>query len=124
MSRFLTINSGLRYQYDTSPTESHSRIANFDPVAGRLDPVGTTLLNAPKTNFGARIGIAYSPFGSSRTVIRAGFGLFYASLNAAMAQNVPNNIAQQSSNITRQQVPGLVGFPFPVIASFASVGSF
>ncbi|MEX2264334.1 MAG: carboxypeptidase regulatory-like domain-containing protein [Bryobacteraceae bacterium] len=123
VNRKLTVNAGLRYQYDTSPTESHGRIANFDPEAGQLDPVGTTLLNAPKTNFAPRIGLAYSPFGSSRTVIRAGFGLFHANLNAAMAQNVPNNISQQGSSITRQQEPGLVAFPFPVISSFAAVGN-
>lgn len=120
----LTINAGLRYQYDTSPTESHGRIANFDPVAGKLDPPGTTLLNAPRTNFGPRLGVAWTPRKSQRTAIRAGFGIFYSSLNAAMAQNVPNNISQQASSITRQQVPALVGFPFPAITSFSGVTSF
>jgi hypothetical protein len=36
MGREVIVNAGLRYQYDTSPTESHGRIANFDPAAGRL----------------------------------------------------------------------------------------
>src|SRR5262249_22343218 len=120
-TRKLGINAGLRYQYDTTPTESHGRVANFDFAAGKLKPVGTTLFNAPKTNFAPRLGLAYAPFGNSRTVIRTGFGLFFASLNAAMAQNVPNNIFQQSASITRQQVPSLAGLPFPVINSFSSV---
>jgi hypothetical protein len=124
VSRWLTINAGLRYQYDTSPTESHGRIANFNPSTGQLDPVGTTLLDAPKGNLAPRFGFAYTPFTSGRTVVRGGFGLFFASLNAATAQNVPNNISQQSSTVTRQQVPDLVGFPFPPISSFASVGNF
>lgn len=123
-TRKLGINAGLRYQYDTTPTESHGRVANFDFAAGKLEPVGTKLFDAPKRNFAPRFGLAYSPFGNSRTVIRTGFGLFFASLNAAMAQNVPNNIAQQSASITRQQVPDLVGFPFPVISSFGSVTSY
>ncbi|MDZ4784269.1 MAG: TonB-dependent receptor [Planctomycetia bacterium] len=123
VNRRLVINAGLRYQYDTSPTESHGRIANFDPAAGRLDPVGTQLLNAPTKNFAPRFGIAWTPGASQKTVIRAGFGMFYSSLNAAMAQNVPNNISQQASSVTRQQVPTLVGFPFPVIGSFAGVTS-
>ena len=123
-TRKLGINAGLRYQYDTTPTESHGRVANFDFVTGKLQPVGTTLFEAPKTNFAPRFGLAYSPFGNTRTVIRTGFGLFFASLNAAMAQNVPNNIAQQSSSITRQQVPTLVGFPFPAISAFGAVTSY
>jgi hypothetical protein len=123
-TRKLGLNLGLRYQYDTTPNESHGRIANFDFAAGRLQPVGTKLFDAPKTNFAPRFGVAYAPFGNGRTVIRTGFGLFFASLNAAMAQNVPNNISQQASSITRQQVPTLVGFPFPVVSSFGSVTSY
>lgn len=124
VSRKLTINAGLRYQYDTSPTESHGRIANFNFTTGKLDPAGTTLLNAPKTNFAPRFGIAFTPFDSRSTVFRAGYGMFYAHLNSAFAQNVPNNISQQSFGLTRQQAPDLVGFPFPTISSFAGVSNF
>ncbi|MBI1786650.1 MAG: TonB-dependent receptor [Acidobacteria bacterium] len=123
-SRVLTINAGLRYQYDTSPSEASGVIANFDPLAGRLDPRGTRLLDAPKANFAPRLGIAWSPLGANKTVIRTGFGLFHGTLNAAIAQNVPNNVLQQSATITRQEVPGLVGFPFPQIGSFAAVANF
>lgn len=124
VSRNLTVNVGLRYQYDTSPSESHGRIANFNFETGALDPVGTTLINAPKTNFGPRFGFAYTPFPSRNTVIRAGYGIFYSNLNSAFAQNVPNNISQQSFSLTRQQDPNLVGFPFPNITSFGGVTNF
>jgi len=123
LNRKLTINAGLRYQYDTSPTESHGRITNFDLTTGKLDPVGTTLVDAPKLNLAPRIGFAYAPTPSGRTVVRGAFGLFYATLNAAFAQNVPNNISQQSFSLTRQQDPNLVGFPFPAISSFAGVSN-
>jgi hypothetical protein len=123
VARNLTINAGLRYQYDTSPTESHGRIANFNFQTGALDPVGTPLMDAPTKNFAPRFGIAWTPFPSRNTVIRGGYGLFYANLNAALAQNVPNNIAQQSFALTRQQKPDLVGFPFPTITSFGGVSN-
>jgi hypothetical protein len=123
-TRKLTVNAGLRYQYDTTPTESHGRVANFDFAAGRLEPVGTSLFNAPKANFGPRLGFAYAPFGNNHTVIRTGFGLFFANLNAALAQNVPNNISQEAASLTRQQVPTLVGFPFPAISAFGAVTSY
>jgi len=50
------------------------------------------LIAAQKTNFGPRLGIAYSP--NSNTVIRAGFGLFYGGLESAgympnLGQNYP-----------------------------------
>jgi len=124
VSRTLTVNAGLRYQYDTSPSEASGVIANFDPARGALDPVGTRLLNPPEKNFAPRLGVAWSPFGVGRTVIRAGFNMFYGTLNPALAQNVPNNVFQQSITITRQQQPDLVGFPFPTISSFAALSNF
>jgi hypothetical protein len=124
VARALTVNAGLRYQYDTAPSEASGVLANFDPVKGALDPPGTQLLNAPKTNFAPRIGVAWSPFGARRTVIRSGFGIFHGTLNAALAQNVPNNVFQQGITITRQQQPNLVGFPFPTITSFAALTNY
>src|SRR5262249_2770647 len=97
---------------------------NFDFAAGRLEPVGTSLFNAPKANLGPRLGFAYAPFGNNHTVIRTGFGLFFANLNAALAQNVPNNISQEAASLTRQQAPTLVGFPFPAIRAFGAVTSY
>ncbi|MGH9667879.1 MAG: carboxypeptidase regulatory-like domain-containing protein [Bryobacteraceae bacterium] len=124
VSRTLTLNAGLRYQYDTAPSEASGVMANFDPAKGALDSVGTQLLDAPKKNFAPRFGAAWSPFGAGRTVIRTGFGIFYGTLNAAMAQNVPNNVFQQGVTITRQQQPDLVGFPFPAITSFAALTNY
>lgn len=117
----LSINMGLRYQYDTSPTESHGRIANFDLVTGQLDPVGSAVLNAPKLDFAPRLGIAYTPSTSGKTVIRAGFGIFYTDLNGGnLAQNLPQNIPGFGFNasVNSLQVPGLVGLPFPDLSGF------
>jgi len=124
LTRTLTVNAGVRYQYDTTPSEASGVIANFDPARGALDPVGTKLLNAPTRNFGPRLGVAWSPRGASGTVFRAGFGIFYGTLNPALAQNVPNNVFQQGITITRQQQPDLVGFPFPTITSFAALTNY
>jgi hypothetical protein len=88
----ITLNLGLRYQYDTAPTESQNRIANFNPVTGTVNPEGSSVLNAPKTNFAPRFGIAYAPFASKKTVIRTGFGIFYPSLNPAEMQYFPTNL--------------------------------
>ena len=121
-SKKLSINMGVRYQYDTTPTESHGRIANFDLLTGKLDPEGTSILNAPALDFAPRFGIAYTPFDSGKTVFRAGFGIFYSDLNGGnLAQNLPSNIPGFGFNasVNSLQVPGLSGLPFPNLSGFS-----
>ncbi|HEX4169192.1 MAG TPA: carboxypeptidase regulatory-like domain-containing protein [Bryobacteraceae bacterium] len=118
----LSINMGVRYQYDTTPTESHGRIANFDLVRGQLDPEGTSILKAPALDFAPRFGIAYTPFDSGKTVFRAGFGIFYSDLNGGnLAQNLPSNVPGFGFNasVNSVQIPGLVGLPFPNLSDFS-----
>ena len=95
----LTLNLGLRYELNLPPVENINKLASFDPttntikVAGgqeafinpatnilELRPrpgIGQRLWETDKNNFAPRIGIAYRPFGDTKTVIRAGFGTFY-----------------------------------------------
>jgi hypothetical protein len=126
VSRNLTINAGLRYQFDSTPSESHGRIANFDPLKGQLDPVGTSIFAAPKTNFGPRLGIAYTPFASKTTVFRAGYGIFHSALIAAQAQSLPANVPGLNYNaaVSSATDPTLIGFPTPDISRFQGATSF
>ncbi|MBZ5607582.1 MAG: TonB-dependent receptor [Acidobacteriia bacterium] len=114
----LTINLGVRYQYDTAPSESHGRIANFDRVTGDIDTPGSSLFDAPKLDFAPRVGFAYTPFSSKKTVLRGGFGIFHSPLVAAAAQSVPSNIPGIGQSATALN-PG-VGFPFPLSKLIAS----
>jgi hypothetical protein len=59
----LTLNLGLRYEFNTMPTE----------VAGRIP--SQYLLQTDRNNFAPRFGLAYTPF--RNTVIRAGYGIFF-----------------------------------------------
>ena len=115
VNKSLTINAGLRYQYDTNPTESHGRVANFDPTTGTLDPRGTPMMKMPKTNFGPRFGFAFAPTESKRTVFRGGFGLYFANLNPALPQFIPANLLDVGQN--RFLLFPSSGFPFPDISS-------
>lgn len=63
LRRNLTLNVGLRYEFNTPPTEAVNRIPS------------QYLLRTDKNNFAPRIGIAYSPL--KDTVLRAGYGIFY-----------------------------------------------
>jgi hypothetical protein len=59
----LTLNLGLRYEYNTPPVEVADRIPS------------QYLLRTDRNNLAPRFGIAYTPW--KNTVLRAGYGIFY-----------------------------------------------
>ncbi len=71
----LTINLGVRYEYQTVPLGIRQQDLN---VAANVP--GLLNFDAPKAtklNFMPRVGVAYSPGTSGKTSIRAGFGTAY-----------------------------------------------
>ena len=78
--RNLTINCGLRYDYYGVIDEEAGRFSNFDPATG-LVPIGTggfdRLYDRDFNNFSPRVGVAWDPSGKGKTVVRAGWGLYY-----------------------------------------------
>jgi outer membrane receptor protein involved in Fe transport len=76
----LTLNLGLRWDYFGVIDEERKRFSNFDPVRG-LVLEGTNgldkLYDSDWNNFSPRIGAAWDIGGKGKTVIRAGWGLFY-----------------------------------------------
>src|SRR5260370_24424904 len=77
----LTLNLGLRWEYNGVPSEIHNRLEIFDFATNTLARVGTNGFDGAYhkqfTNFGPRIGFAYDPFCKGKTVIRRGFGMYY-----------------------------------------------
>ncbi len=85
----LTLNLGLRWEYYSPLNEHRGQLSNIIfPAPGDLKnatvrPV-SQLFDKTFTNFGPRIGFAYSPTPySSNLVFRGGFGIFY--------NRIPNN---------------------------------
>jgi hypothetical protein len=80
----LTVNYGLRYQTSFGLFQGSGRSQLDNPAYLTLQALGIPLQQgAPHDyhkQFGPRLGIAYSPGHSGKTVIRAGFGLYYADL--------------------------------------------
>jgi Carboxypeptidase regulatory-like domain len=79
----LTINLGLRYEYNGVISEAHNLLGNFSPTVGLLQ-VGQQIsepYHGNHANFAPRLGMAWDPFGNGTTVVRAGFGLIYESVN-------------------------------------------
>jgi carboxypeptidase family protein len=84
VSSNLTVNYGLRYDttFGLFDASGHSQLQN--PAYLTLQALHIPLVNgAPHDyhkQFGPRLGIAYSPGHSEKTVLRAGIGLYYNDL--------------------------------------------
>ena len=83
VTRDLTLNFGIRYEYSSVPQEAQNRLGNFDPNLGMVQ-VGhqiSNLYNPDHTNFGPRAGFAWDILGNGRTVLRGGGSLLYETVN-------------------------------------------
>jgi hypothetical protein len=83
ISKTLTLNLGVRYEFNSVVKEAHNLLGNFDPNLG-LVQVGkqiSSVYNPDHKNFAPRFGFAWDPHGNGSTVIRGGGGLVYESVN-------------------------------------------
>ncbi|HVR27512.1 MAG TPA: TonB-dependent receptor [Candidatus Polarisedimenticolia bacterium] len=82
VSRHLTVNYGLRYQttFGLFTASGQSQAANPVFLTLPLNGVPAAVPHDYRKQFAPRLGIAYSPGDSEKTVIRAGFGMFYSDL--------------------------------------------
>ncbi len=103
VNNYLTLNVGLRWETDTPMVDKLNRMNSFDP--NQINPVSGTPgvvkflgLNGYRTtpydwdwnNFGPRFGFAWKLFGKDSTVLRGGYGIFFAHPFDA---GVPNAVA-------------------------------
>lgn len=117
----LTINYGLRWDYSSPVTDKYNRLATFglsdaewllakdDKDAPGTLPAGVAFLSRNSLtkpdylNFSPRLGFAYQV--APKTVLRAGFGIFYDNWSGGLqaAQNArgawPSGASQSASNL-------------------------
>ena len=141
VTKNLTLNGGIRYEYATVPAEANNLLGNFDPNVG-LVQVGHqigSLYNPDHKSFGPRAGFAWDVQGNGRTVLRGGGGLIFETVNwqsfvafnnafgpGSVPTGAPIDSAGNTSggNITTGNVtfkyipPG--GYPTPLIWDSAS----
>jgi hypothetical protein len=134
----LTVNLGLRWEYGSPYSEQNNFVSNFDPgtqtvltttpgaVAGNgITPVssggvyGKTLVNPDFTDFGPRLGFAYSVH--PETVVRGGFGMSYVHYTRAgsgdiLAINAPQAQFASVTQITPTATNHCSPLPSQIIA--------
>ncbi len=103
----ITLNYGVRWEINMAPTEAGGRVFTPDkPIDGSQGPV--TFVHSDtwfsRNNLGAlapRLAIAWNPRGDTKTVIRAGYGIYFDPLSSfqvtSVAGNVPGLTTQCSS---------------------------
>lgn len=139
----LTANYGVRWELDGPYYDRYGSIANFDPATGgwvvpdsglpHINPLypknvpitsaskagypGKGLVDYPMHNIYPRVGVAYRPFHSDTTVVRAAYGIYsnliYGSLGRALGGG-PFSGSTTYVNALNNGVP-LFSFPTPFL---------
>lgn len=96
----LVLNYGLRFEYQSPYVEESNNAANFDIATRQILLAGRgsnsrSLVKPDRNNFAPRFGLAYRI--TNRTVVRAGYGIFYSPENDARNEILTKNFpfAQQ-----------------------------
>jgi hypothetical protein len=92
----LTFSLGLRYEWNATPTEAGGRYVVFDPVTVTLQHVGSgggpaNAYNQSALNFEPRVGFAYDPFGTGRTIIRSAYAIMTDEPGFGLVTGLVNN---------------------------------
>jgi len=139
VSTRLTVNFGLRYEYNLPPIDTHDMRFAFDsrngnlvvpnqkvidtlvsPVFPKSIPIVTAasagfperaLLYGDKKNWGPRIGFAWRPI--EKTVIRGGYGVYYTPLSSTLLDPYFGGPFRSSENFTNTLTNGVPLFAFP-----------
>ena len=127
----LTINAGMRWNYEAPITELHNRLVNLDitpdfaaaqPVLAS-DPTGpltgahypSSLVRPDLLEYEPRIGVSWRPIPASTVVVRAGYGIYHdTSVYLASAQQ----LAQQAPLSTSLSVQNSAACPLTLANGF------
>ena len=87
----LTINLGLRYEYQQMPQPGDTAVKGVKFTGNPAYPA-TTKFHQDKNNWGPRVGFTYDINGTHQTVLRGGWGIYYGrSSNSVISSALTNN---------------------------------
>jgi Carboxypeptidase regulatory-like domain/TonB dependent receptor len=128
----LTLTLGLRYEYEYVPpnpypnTGNPSLVAAFagTSLAGSITPANVALPQTAdrpddRNNFGPRVGFNWNVYGTGKTILRGGYGLYYGRIiNSNIVQTYLESGATNAQvQLTNSFYPQHCGPVFPAIAT-------
>ena len=122
----LTLNLGLRYEWNRPATDADDRFNFFDLARNELVRAGAegasrSGFESDANNVAPRVGVSWSPRGSADLAIRAGYGVFYdvaiLEANSGLYFNPP--FFELRVFVPTQQQLLTLGNPFPESSGFA-----
>jgi Carboxypeptidase regulatory-like domain/TonB dependent receptor len=117
----LTLEYGLRFEWNGTPTEGENRLVNFFPATSSLIQTGTQGLGAVYSqnyNVDPRVGFAWDVFGTAKTVVRGGFSLMSDQPSTNVVTPLAGNAPFTSAvNYSSQTVPIPVGTAYSSAAA-------
>ena len=94
LSPRLTLNAGVRYEYELLPLPQRPNAA-LDAAFGAQ--AATSIFPEDRNNFGPRVALAWQPRGARNDVVRVGYGLYFGRLPGATVWSALTDTALPSS---------------------------
>ena len=110
----LTLELGLRYDYESTPAPLAS-LTTASTVGSSIFTPYNGIANDPhdRNNYGPRVGASYDLYGTGKTVLRGGFGMYYGRITngniGTILATTGSNLAQTTPTVTKSQ--GLAAEP-------------
>ncbi len=119
----LTLNLGLRYEYQARVFNQGRTLNDKDFQGNPIFPTTGTPTQLPyvdfskrgdKNNLGPRVGVAWDLRNDAKTVVRAGYGLYYNPINIGTESSELANFRQLNVTIANPTYPDPYGGRDPV----------
>jgi Carboxypeptidase regulatory-like domain/TonB-dependent Receptor Plug Domain len=107
----LSLSLGLRWEYEMLPAPFTSLINPAVPQTGQMPN--------DENNFGPRIGFAWDAFGDGKTVVRAGYGIYYGRIINSTIFSALSNTGMPGAQKTFSFSPSATSPVFPSVLSTA-----
>ena len=99
----LTVEAGLRYDYQLMPFPQQPN-PSIDATCGSV--ASTSVFPEDRNNFGPRLALAWTPFGSGGLTLRAGYGVFFGKVPGATVRSALLNTDLPTSTTHIRIAPG------------------